>query len=115
MDTRYPAYEVLKGKDGKISYMLYRLEPDRSKGLIIRENSRFGLFGEITHIIQPKDYKILKNGQTSRSGITAESDLYLCITDEQKKERVYRFTSSGHLRVIGKYLEKYLKRHHNSL
>ena len=47
MDTRYPAYIVKTGRDGRLINQLRRLEPDRKKGIIVRQESGFGLFGEI--------------------------------------------------------------------
>lgn len=46
MDTRYPAYIVKTGRDGRLINQLRRLEPDRKKGIIVRQESGFGLFGE---------------------------------------------------------------------
>ena len=65
MDTRYPAYEVKSGHSGKIVNRLRRLEPDRKKGIVVRLESGFGLFGEVERIIRPKAYKCLKKGEYS--------------------------------------------------
>ena len=111
MDTRYPAYEVKKGHTGKPLYYLRRLEADRSKGLVVRQDSKFGLFGEVEKIIQVKSYTRLNEGEYTRSGICAENNLYLSVVDENDKETVYRFTMASHLNVIEKYLSKYTKKH----
>lgn len=111
MDTRYPAYEVKTGHGGKVMNRLRRLEPDKRKGIVVRQESGFGLFGEVERIIRPKSYTCLKKGECSRSGICAEDDLYLCVTDENDKEIVFRFTMNVHWSAMRKYLEKYIKRH----
>ena len=110
MDTRYPAYEVKIGRDGKTVNRLRRLEPDRKKGIVVRLESGFGLFGEVERIIRPKDFTCLKKGESSRSGICAEDDLYICVIDEADKETVFRFTMNVHWSAMRKYLEKYKKR-----
>ena len=74
MDTRYPAYIVKTGRDGRLINQLRRLEPDRKKGIIVRQESGFGLFGEIERTIRPKEITCLKKGQSSRSGICAEDE-----------------------------------------
>lgn len=111
MDTRYPAYEVKIGHGGKIISRLRRLELDRRKGIIVRLESSFGLFGEVERIIRVKDYLCLQKGEYSKSGICAEDDLYICVTDEDGKETVFRFTMKVHWSVMKKYLEKYEKKH----
>lgn len=110
MDTRYPAYEVRVGHNGKIINKLRRLEPDRRKGIVVRMDSSFGLFGEVERIIRVKKYLCLKHGESSRSGICAEDDLYICVTDEDDQETVFRFTMRVHWSPMRKYLEKYVKR-----
>lgn len=111
MDTRYPAYIVKTGRDGRLINQLRRLEPDRKKGIIVRQESGFGLFGEIERMIRPKEITCLKKGQSSRSGICAEDDLYICVIDDADKETVFRFTMNVHWSAMRKYLEKYIKRH----
>ena len=110
MDTRYPAYIVKTGRDGRLINQLRRLEPDRKKGIIVRQESGFGLFGEIERTIRPKEIICLKKGQSSRSGICAEDDLYICVIDDADKETVFRFTMNVHWSAMRKYLEKYIKR-----
>ena len=111
MDTRYPAYIVKTGRDGRLINQLRRLEPDRKKGIIVRQESGFGLFREIERTIRPKEIICLKKGQSSRSGICAEDDLYICVIDDADKETVFRFTMNVHWSAMRKYLEKYIKRH----
>ena len=94
MDTRYPAYIVKTGRDGRLINQLRRL-----------------LFGEIERTIRPKEIICLKKGQSSRSGICAEDDLYICVIDDADKETVFRFTMNVHWSAMRKYLEKYIKRH----
>lgn len=110
MDTRYPAYEVKSGHSGKIVNRLRRLEPDRKKGIVVRLESGFGLFGEVERIIRPKAYKSLKKGEYSGSGICAEDDLYISVTDEDDRETVFRFTMNVHWSAMRKYLKKYIER-----
>ena len=111
MDTRYPAYEVKAGHNGKIINKLRRLEPDRKKGIVVRMDSNFGFFGEVERIIRVKSFTCLKQGESSRSGICAEDDLYICVIGEDDKETVFRFTMKVHWSAMRKYLEKYIKRH----
>lgn len=111
MDTRYPAYEVKTGHGGNVVNHLRRLEPDRKKGVIVRFESGFGLFGEVERTICPTEYICLKKGECSRSGICAEDDMYICITDKDGKETVFRFTMNVHWNAMRKYLNKYIQRH----
>lgn len=111
MDTRYPAYEVRTGHGGKVVNRLRRLEPDKRKGIVVRLESGFGLFGEVERIICPKAYTCLKKGEYSLSGICAEDDMYICVTDEKGKETVFRFTMNVHWNAMRKYLKKYIQKH----
>ena len=110
MDTRYPAYEVRKSADGTMKNFLRRLELDKKNGIVVRLDSKYGLFGAVDRIIKVQSYRCLEAGQCSKNGIKAENDLYVCVTDEKGKETVFRFTMDMHYKVRKKYLVKYEKR-----
>ena len=81
------------------------------KGIVVRQESNFGLFGDVEKTIRVKSYSCLNEGEYSKTGICAENNLYVCVVDEKDKETVFRFTTPGHFNVMKKYLTKYIKRH----